>query len=35
MTDKIPVLSLHIGTYEGAIMGFKGDIKNLDNYYNY
>jgi hypothetical protein len=28
-------ISIHLGTYDGGIMGFRGDLKNIENYYGY
>ena len=26
---------IHIGSYDGIMMGFKGNLKNLENYYSF
>ena len=27
--------TIHLGTYEGQLIGFRGTENNLDNYYNF
>jgi hypothetical protein len=29
-----PDLQIHLGTYEGEIVGFQGSLTNIENYYS-